>query len=132
MIGVHLKDAATGKVDGFTQQNSALKVVLAGEARCTVTQLPALVDAFLSANSELTLVGTSGDLIASLLAKAQLHAYDATFDDADVYTAAQSTAKVKVLKSLAAFASDQSRIYYKGSPASVNIEESGLAKVIQE
>jgi hypothetical protein len=128
----HLLDLATGEATGFGGQNSILKIILAGEARCTVNQLPSLVDAYLGANSELTLAGKSGDLIASLLANAKLDAYNATFDDADVYTAAHATAKVAVLKSLAAFASDQSRIYYKGSPASVNIEESDLAKVIRE
>lgn len=132
LLGVHLIDAARGTVTGFGQQNTNLKLVLAGEARCSVQQLPALVDAFLSANSELTLAGTSGDLIASLLANAKLHAYDATFDDADVYTAALATAKVKVVKSLAAFASDNSRIYYKTTSATVNAEESGQAKVIRE
>lgn len=132
LTGMHLTGAATGSVQGFGQQNSAVKLVLDGEARATVNELPVLVDVFLSANSELTLIGTSGDLIASLLANAKLHAYDATFDDADVYTVAQAIAKVRVQKSLAAFASDRSRIYYKGSPASVNAEESGLAKVIRE
>jgi hypothetical protein len=132
LLGIHLTDAATGKVDGFGQQNSPVKVVLAGVAQCRLSELPVLVDVFLSANSELTLAGTSGDLLASLLANAKLHAYEATFDDADVYTVAKATAKLKVRKSLAAFASDQSRIYYKGTPASVNVEEEGGGKVIRE
>ncbi|MDQ3277854.1 MAG: DUF2807 domain-containing protein [Bacteroidota bacterium] len=132
LIGLHLTDAAKGSVQGFGQQTSALKVVLAADARCTVNQLPVLVDVFLSANSELTLQGTSGDLLASLLANAKLHAYEATFDDADVYTMARSTAKIKVLKSLTASASDNSRVYYQGAPAHVSVEELGLGKVIRE
>lgn len=132
LIGLHLTDAAGGNVQGFGQQTSALKVVLAADAKCTVNQLPVLVDVFLSANSELTLQGTSGDLVASLLANARLNAYEATFDDADVYTLAQSTAKIKVLNSLIASASDNSRVYYKGAPAHVSVEEAGAGKVIRE
>lgn len=132
LIGFVLADAATGSVEGFGQATNPLNVALSGEARCTVDQLPVLVKASLSANSVLTLIGTSGDLIATLQANARLNAYDATFDDADVYTEALATAKVNVLKSLAAFASGNSRIYYKGSPASVNFEEEGLGKVIRE
>ena len=132
LTGIHLIGAATGKVEGFGQATTSLNVVLAGEAKCTINQLPVLVNVFLSANSDLKLVGTTGDLIASLVANARLNAYEATFDDADVYTAAQSTARVKVVKSLAAFASENSRIYYKGNPASFNAEESGTAKVIKE
>lgn len=132
LTGLHLQDAASGKVDGFGQQNNSVNITLAGTAQCRLNALPVLVNAFLSANSELTLVGTSGDLIVSLLANAKLHAYEATFDDADVYTVAKATAKLKVRKSLAAFASDQSRIYYKGTPASVNVEEEGGGKVIRE
>ncbi len=132
LVSLNLKDAATGEVSGFEQQNSSVNVVLAGVATCRFNGLPVLVNAFLYANSELTLVGTSGDLIVSLLANAKLHAYEATFDDADVYTVAKSTAKLKVRKSLAAFASDQSRIYYKGTPASVNVEEEGSGRVIRE
>jgi hypothetical protein len=132
VTGIHLIGAATGRVEGFGQSTTNLNVVLSEMARCTVKQLPLLVNTSLSANSELTLIGTSGDLIANLLANAKLNAYEATFDDADVYTAAQSVARVKVVKSLAAFASENSRIYYKGSPASFNAEESGTARVIKE
>ncbi|HEV7331972.1 MAG TPA: DUF2807 domain-containing protein [Flavisolibacter sp.] len=132
LIYIHLRDAATGSISGFGQQTNAVKIVLADMARCTVDQLPELVDVFLSANSVLTLSGTAPDLIASLLGNAKLHAYNASFADADVYTAAKATAQVKVQNSLAAFASGDSRIYYKGSPASLAVEESETAKVIKE
>ncbi|RYZ60059.1 MAG: hypothetical protein EOO14_07685 [Chitinophagaceae bacterium] len=132
LSNLHLQDAARGEVNGFGQQNTSVRVTLAGTAKCRLNALPVLVNAFLYANSELTLAGTSGDLIVSLLANAKLHAYEATFDDVDVYAVAKATAKLKVRKSLAAFASDQSRIYYKGTPASVNVEEEGGGKVIRE
>ncbi|MBB1284604.1 DUF2807 domain-containing protein [Flavisolibacter sp. BT320] len=129
---IHLRDKATGTISGFDQQTTAMKIVLSEMAQSTVTELPVLVDAFLSANSELTLSGTASDLIASLLGSAKLYAYNASFADADVYTAAKSVAQVRVQNSLAAFASGDSRIYYKGSPASLAIEESEAAKVIKE
>ena len=132
LVGIHLNGFATGRVEGFGQQTGTLNVVLSGEAKSTINQLPDLVNADLSANGKLTLAGTAGDLIAHLEANAELAAYEATFDDADVYTGAQSTARVKVVKSLAAFATGNSRIYYKGSPANFNAEESGTARVIKE
>ena len=76
--------------------------------------------------------GTTGDLIANVAGASKLHAYTATFSDIDIYTDGTAKAYVQSTKSLVALASGNSRIYYKGSPASVNIEESGTAKVIHE
>lgn len=127
-----LDGAATGTVTGFGQQPGFMKVALSGTAKCTFNQLPALVDAELSGASILTLNGTAPDLIAHLSGDAKLNAYTATFSDADVYTSGTASAKVVVQQSLFAQASGDSRIYYKGSPANVNAEQSGTAKVIHE
>ena len=132
LSSVALDGAATGAVSGFGQQASFLKAVLSGTAKCTITDLPALVNAELSGAAELTLNGNAPDLIAHLSGDAKLNAYSATFADADVYTSGTAKAKVVVQQSLFAQASGDSRIYYKGNPGNVNAEQSGTAKVIHE
>lgn len=132
LSSIALDGAATGTVTGSGQQTSFMKAVLSGTAKCTIEQLPVLVDAELSGASELTLNGTAPDLIAHLSGDAKLNAYTANFSDADVYTSGTASAKVVVQQSLFAQATGDSRIYYKGNPANVNAEQSGTAKVIHE
>jgi hypothetical protein len=132
LTSLALDGAATGTVSGFAQQTSFMKAVLSGTAKCTIEQLPALVNAELSGGSVLTLNGTAPDLIAHLSGDAKLNAYTASFSDADVYTSGTAVAKISVQQSLFAQASGDSRIYYKGNPANVNAEQTGTAKVIHE
>jgi hypothetical protein len=127
-----LSGAATATIDGFAQQTTAMRTVVSGTAKAKLNQLPVLVKADLSGSSELTLVGTASDLIATLGGESRLNAYTATVNDADVYTSGTAKAYVLVQQSLAALASGDSRIYYKGTPGSVNIEQSGTARVIHE
>ncbi|HEX8314291.1 MAG TPA: head GIN domain-containing protein [Flavisolibacter sp.] len=129
---IHLSGAATGNVAGFAQQATHLNTVLSGTAKCTVDQMPGLVDADLSGTSELNLTGPATDIIAHLSGNSKLNAYPATVDDADIYTSGTAKAYVLAQKSLVALASGDSRIYYKGNPITVSIEQSGTAKVIKE
>ncbi|RYF80161.1 MAG: DUF2807 domain-containing protein [Chitinophagaceae bacterium] len=132
LSSIALDGAATANLTGFSQQAINLKTVLNGSSKCTVNDLPVLLSAELSGTSVLTVAGTASDLIAHLSGAANLHAYGARFTDADVYTSGTAKAQVQVQTSLAALASGDSRIYYKGAPTSVNIEQSGTAKVIHE
>ena len=132
LSSIALDGAATATLTGFSQQAINLKTVLNGSTKCTVNDLPALLSAEVAGTSALTVSGTSSDLIAHLSGDSKLYAYGASFNDADVYTSGTSKAQVVVHKSLAALASGDSRIYYKGAPTSVNIEQSGTAKVIHE
>jgi hypothetical protein len=127
-----LGGAAKGAVSGFDQQSTNLRATLSGTASCIIEGLPALVKADLSGSGEMFLHGTTGDLIANVAGTSNLHAYTATFSDIDIYTDGTAKAYVQSTKSLVALASGDSRIYYKGNPASVNIEQSGTAKVIHE
>lgn len=127
-----LEGAASGKLTGFHQQALSLKTNLSGTAKCTVADVPSLLSADLSGASTLNVAGTATDLIANLSGDAKLNAYTASFTDADVYTSGTANIHLQVQQSLAAFASGDSRIYYKGNPTNVNIEKSGNAKVIKE
>jgi hypothetical protein len=127
-----LDGSATGTVSGFGQQTSFMKAVLSGTAKCTISQLPILVNAELSGVSLLTLNGTSPDLIAHLSGGAKLNAYTASFSDADVYTSGAAEAKLVVNQSLFAHASGDSRIFYKGNPATISTEQTGTPKEIHE
>jgi len=130
--GLALDGSATASVSGFGQQTSPLRTALSGVATCTVDQTPVLIDADLSGASKLSLSGNTPDLISHLSGTAQLNAYQTTVHDADIYTSGTAKAYVLVQNSLAAFASGDSRVYYKGNPASVSVEQSGTAKVIRE
>lgn len=127
-----LSGTATANLTGFGQQTASMRAVVSGAAVCSVDGLPGLVKAELSGTGKLNLSGTATDLLANLSGDARLNAYTATIDDADVYTSGTAKIYLQVQKSLAAFASGDSRIYYKGNPASINIEQSGTAKVIKE
>ena len=129
---INLSGASKGTVTGFALQPGTFKTILSGEANCTVDGLPALISVEQSGASVLNLTGLAPDLIAHLSGTSKLNAYTATFSDADVYTSGTAKAQVQVQQSLFAQASGDSRIYYKGSPANVNAEQSGSAKVIHE
>jgi hypothetical protein len=132
IAAVNISGAARATLTGFGQQTSALRVVLAGASTCRLESLPLLVRADLSGTSKFDVVGTATDLIANLSGDGRLNSYTASFDDIDLSTSGTAKAYVQVQKSLAAFAAGDSRIYYKGTPASVNVEQSGTAKVIHE
>lgn len=132
LSGIALDGAAVGTLTGFSRQNGTLRTIINGAAKCTVNDLPVLLNANVTGTGELTVLGSAPDLIAQLSGAAKFKAYGATFSDVDLYVSGTAKAQVHVQKSLSAFASDDSRIYYKGSPASVSIEQSGTAKVIHE
>jgi hypothetical protein len=132
LVQFSLGGAAKGAVSGFDQQSINMRATLSGTAGCIIEGMPALVKADVSGSGELFLHGTTGDLIANVSGTSKLHAYTATFSDIDIYTDGTAKAYIKSTKSLVALASGDSRIYYKGNPASVNIEESGTAKVVHE
>jgi hypothetical protein len=120
-------------IKGFRQQAEALRTVVSGNAKCTVEELPDLVKVEGSGVGEVTLSGTTPDLIANLSGEARLNAYSAAITDADVYTSGKARAYVAVQKHLSAVASGDSRIFYKGDPAAgIYREESGTARVIKE
>lgn len=123
---------ATGNLNGFDRQSANLHMILNGTAKCKVTGLAPLLKADLFGASKLTVMGTATDLIATASGAAELDAYAAAFSDADVYASGTAKLRFVVQRSLFAKASGDSRVYYKGRPASVNVEQSGNGKVIHE
>ena len=132
LAALNLSGTAKAALTGFNQQTTIMRFVLSGAASCRLEGLPSLVQTDLAGTSKFDVFGSTTDLIAKLAGDARLNAYTAGFDDVDIYTAGTAKAYIQVQKSLAAFASGDSRIYYKGAPASVNVEQNGTAKVIHE
>ena len=130
--GINLAGAASGTITGFGGQITFLRTILSGTAQCTIDGLPPLMEADNSGTSVLNLSGTTNNVSASFSGDARLNAYTAAISHADIYTAGTAKAYVTAQQSLIASATGASRIYYKGTPASVQTEESGTGKVIHE
>lgn len=129
---VNLGGAAKAAVTGFAVQGSRLRTITGGTASCTVNGLPVAVEVELSGTSTVTLNGSTAALSGNASGAAKLNAYTATATDVDLDASGTAKVYVQVQNSLVAFASGDSRIYYKGAPARTQLEQSGTAKIIHE
>jgi len=132
LIGVNLSGAAKGTINGFGGQNTVIRTVLSGASECTVsgTGLNAAID--LSGASKLVLSGNTESLYGNISGASKLEAYNVAATEVDISVSGSSKAFVHPLQTFFAEASGDSRIYYKGNPATKHFETSGNGKIIQE
>lgn len=132
LSSINLAGAAKATVNGFGGQTNFLRTVLSGASQCTIDGLPLKIEADNSGNSILNVSGNADALTGTFSGGAKLNAYSALVTQTDIH--ASGTAKVYVMagRDLVASATGASRIYYKGTPGNVHIEETGTGKVIHE
>ncbi len=124
--------AAYGNIIGFHQPVS-FTVNLSGNTNFSITTNTALMDADVSGNAKLTVNGTAASVIANISGQAKYNGYGMMeTDNAVIKASGQANVYVNVGKVFTADACGQSKIYYKGNPATKNITQTGMAKVINE
>jgi hypothetical protein len=132
LIAANLSGAAKGTISGFGGQNTVIRTVLSGASECTVsgTGINAAID--LSGASKLILSGNTESLYGNISGASKLEAYNVAATEVDISVSGSSKAYVRPLQTFFAEASGDSRIYYKGNPATRHFETSGNGKIIQE
>lgn len=124
--------AAYGSIRGFHQPVS-FAVSLSGSTHFTVTTNTALMDADVSGTSSLTINGNAASVIANISGQAKYNGYGImATDNAVVKASGQASVYVNVGKVFTTDASGQSKIYYRGNPATKNIIQTGMGRVVIE
>jgi hypothetical protein len=123
--------AAYGKISGF-QQPVNFRLYLSGNSKFEVNTTAPLMDADVSGTAKLVLHGTAGSLVINVSGQAELQGYDMGVQNVFAKTSGQANAYINTGNVFTADASGQSRIFYKGQPATKNITETGMARVIRQ
>lgn len=124
--------AAYGSIRGFHQPVS-FAVSLSGSTHFTVTTNTALMDADVSGTSSLTINGNAASVIANISGQAKYNGYGImATDNAVVKASGQANVYVNVGKVFTADASGHGKIYYRGNPATKNIIQTGMGRVVNE
>lgn len=131
LTGFSFSGAAKATVLPF-DETPFIEVGLSGAAKATFSGQMEQASIDMSGASEFELGGSAGKLFAELSGSSRLRAYDCQVQTADVEASGGSKAWLAVEESLSADVSGGSRVYYKGNPANIDINESGGGKVVRE
>lgn len=132
LVSVNLSGASKGNVSGFGGQNTVITTVLSGASECTMDGTGINAALNVSGASKLFLKGNTGSLYGEISGASEVRAYDVNATEVDIIASGSSKAYVRPLQVFYATASGDSRIYYKGNPATKHFETSGNGKIIQE
>jgi hypothetical protein len=131
---VHYMAGTSGRIE-IIGSPETLKAVLEGAGRLIAQELDAR-DVSISSDvfSRVTLAGKTDMLTAELAGSARLSAHGLIAEKVEVKTVDHTRAEVYPVSSLDAFAEDNSRISYQGSPATVNknSSENGVIEAVKE
>lgn len=129
---INLAGAAKGTVNGFENEDYALRAILSGASRGKINGTPINVSFDINGGSELEISGTTLYLDGVLSGAGKINAYDLNANEVDIEASGGSEARVRTGYALFATATGGSRIYYKGEPTQKFIETSGGGQVIKE
>jgi hypothetical protein len=132
LVSVNLAGAGTGIISGFQDEPHVVRAVLSGASTLTMNGTGINTQVDISGGSELTVTGATLSLYGYISGAGRLFAYGVEATEVDITAAGGSVAKVKALEKLFVSASGGSKIYYKGSPNTKNVETSGGGEVIHE
>ncbi|HMU44813.1 MAG TPA: head GIN domain-containing protein [Chitinophagaceae bacterium] len=133
LTGLNISGQSEATVSGFTETEIA-KLQVSGQSSCNVSMSSPKFILLASGQSKINFQsGNTSVLEADASGQSEIMTYGLiSVDTATVVAAGQSTIKLNVNNSFTADASGQSRIYYKGTPSTKNITQTGQAKVIKE
>jgi hypothetical protein len=129
---VNLSGNAQGKINGFANQQTALRTVLSGNGELTLNGAAINLPVDLSGNAKLTVSGATLSLYGDLSGNGVLQAYGVTATDVDIAASGNAHAYVFPQQSFFVDVSGESRVYYKGNPSQTNFTTSGNGKIIRE
>lgn len=132
LIQLNLSGAGTGTINGFQGISNVLRTVLSGASKCTLNGATENTQIEISGASEFVVSGATLSLYGNISGAARLTAYDLTSTEVDISASGGSEARVKVVDKLYLDVSGGSNVYYKGDPATKNIQTSDNSRVIQE
>lgn len=132
LIALNLSGEASGTITGFQGQNSVIRNVISGDAKCSLNGTGINAQVELSGEAELNIAGITENLYGTISGNARLNAYDVAADEVDISTSGTSKAYVKPIQTFFVEASGESKVYYRGNPPAKYIVTSGNGKVIQQ
>lgn len=127
-----LSGNAEGKASGFEVQSQTMRTVLSGNASCEINYTPSQLNFEMTGNTSLTLRGSSSSIWGELSGNCRLNASELVSREVDMSATGNSTARVNVLEEFYAFASGNSKIYYKGNPSITFFETNSNGEIIRE
>ncbi|HVZ57556.1 MAG TPA: DUF2807 domain-containing protein [Chitinophagaceae bacterium] len=131
LTGMILSGSQQASVSGFGGQNSVIRTVLSGTARCTIQDASANIGFDLQGSSILTVKGATESLYGSLGENARLFAHELYATEVDISASGSSQAHVYPMQSLFAEANDESRIFYQGNPPITQLTTGGNGQILK-
>lgn len=132
LVAVNLSGVAKANIDGFAGQSSSIRTVLSGNSEAILNGTGINTSIELSGTSRLTLKGSTLSLYGNISGDARLFSYELSATEVDIATSGTAKGYVYPQQEFYVIASGESRVYYKGNPATKQIETDGTAKVIKE
>jgi len=132
LLTIIASGASDFTIQGFQGQANVIRTVLSGVATCELMGAAFNTSFDLSGNSKLTVTGQTESLYGNVAGESRLHAYDLIATEVDIAVSATAKAWVFPQQELYVLASGDSRVYYKGDPATRSFQVTGTSRVIRE
>ncbi|HEV8285326.1 MAG TPA: DUF2807 domain-containing protein [Chitinophagaceae bacterium] len=132
LVSLNLAGGAKASVTGFQGQPTVLRAVFSGRAKGTISGTGVNTNVEVGGFSELTITGSTGNIYGQISADGKLNAYGLVSTEVDLSLTERAKAYVVAQNVLFGSASDDSRLYYKGNPATTHFETYGNGAIIHE
>jgi hypothetical protein len=132
LISVNLAGGSSATISGFQGQPTVLRAVLSGRSQATIIGTGVNTNVEVGGVSILTITGNTESLYGQISADGRLNAYGLLSTETDLSLTGTSKAYVLVQNTMFGSVSDESKLYYKGNPATTHFETYGNGVIIHE